>query len=482
MAIFWGRRRYKMSVIKFIKSVREGSIDVVKNTERAIADAKKINDEYNYFNAFDETALEQAKAVDKKVRKGTAGKLAGVLISVKDCVCVKGVESTAGSAILKGYTPLFDATVIEKCRAEDAIILGKTSQDEFGFGGFNTNVGVGYKVPLNPLDKTKVCGGSSGGAGGITQKANFAHLAIAESTGGSIVNPAAFCDVVGICPTYGRVSRYGLIDYANSLDKIGAMAKNSQDAALLLEIISGHDKKDSTSAETKLENLKLGKGIKGLKIGIIKEAFAEGVDPRIADRVRDAVKNLESKGAETVSVSLPVTFKYGIPTYYILAMCEASTNLAKYCGMRYGAQKELRGTFNEYFSSLRTEFFGTEAKRRILLGTFARMAGYRDAYYLKAASVRTKIIQEYQTAFKQCDVLATPTMPILPPAFEDLKKLTPLQEYMMDILTVGPNLAGLPHISIPCAKVKDLPVGLQLIGNHFEEFELLEAANSYEQK
>ncbi len=471
-----------MSVVNFVRAVKEGSIDVLKTVETAIADAKKINDEYHYFNAFDETAIEQARIVDKKVRKGAAGKLAGVLISVKDCVCVKGVRSSAGSAILKDYTPLFDATAVEKCRKQDAIIIGKTAQDEFGFGGFSTNVGNGFKIPLNPIDKSRVCGGSSGGAAGLVQKANFAHLAIAQSTGGSIVNPAAFCGVVGLCPTYGRVSRYGLIDYANSLDKIGTIAKNVSDAALLLEVISGNDLKDSTSSKNSFHAIEFKNNVRDLKIGIVKEAFGEGVEPRIADRVRAAIKSLEDKGAQIVSISLPTTFQYGISAYYILAMCEASTNLAKYCGLRYGANSELKGKFDEYFSAIRTQNFGVEAKRRILLGTFARMAGYRDAYYIKAAKARTKIIQEYKSAFKQCDVLATPTMPILPPTFEEINELTPLQNYMADILTVGPNLAGLPHISIPCDKIKDLPVGLQLIGNHFEELELLEVARAYEQK
>jgi len=471
-----------MSVIKFVKSVKEGSIDVVKNAEKAVLESKKINSEYNYFNAFDETALAQAMIVDKKVRKGIAGKLAGVIISVKDCICVKGVESTAGSAVLKGYRPLFDAAAVEKCRAEDAIIIGKTAQDEFGFGGFNVNIGNGFKIPLNPLDKSRSCGGSSGGAAGITQKASFPHLAIAESTGGSIVNPAAFCGVVGLCPTYGRVSRYGLIDYANSLDKIGTMAKSCADAGLLLSVISGHDEKDSTSSNNKLQYFEFKNSVKGMKIGIVKEAFGEGVDSRIVDRVSDAIRKFEDKGAETVSVSLPTTFKYGIPTYYILAMCEASTNLAKYCGMRYGAHSELKGMFNQYFSAVRTKNFGAEAKRRILLGTFARMAGYRDAYYIKAAQARTRIIEEYKQAFKQCDVLAAPTMPILPPTFEEISKLTPLQNYMADILTVGPNLAGLPHLSLPCGKINDFSAGLQLIGNHFEELELLEVGNAYEQK
>ena len=402
------------------------------------------------------------------------------MISAKDNICVKGVETTASSAILKNYKPLFDATVIRKCKAEGAIILAKTVQDEFGFGGFSTNIGIGYARPANPFDKKRTTGGSSGGAAGITQKATFPHIALAESTGGSIANPSSFCGTIGITPTYGRVSRYGLIDYANSLDKIGTIAKDVHDAALLLEIISGEDKKDSTSL--KLPELQLNEtpnAVQGLRIGIVKEAFNEGLHNGVRKAVMNAIYALEQKGARRIEVSLPKTAKYGVAAYYTLALSEASTNLAKYCGLRYGAAETITGKYNEYFSRIRNNNFGEEAKRRILLGTFARMAGYRDAFYTKAAQVRTQIIEEYANAFNQADVLITPTMPIIAPTFEEIKNLTPIQNYAMDILTVGPNLAGIPHISVPCGTCENMPVGLMITGPHFGEQKIIQVAKAH---
>lgn len=466
-------------ITQFVKDALAGKIDLVAHTEKALEEAEKINDEYRYVTAW-AAAVERAKELQEQVKNGTAhGRLFGVLISVKDNICVKGVESTASSAILKTYKPVFNATVIQKCLDEGAIILGKTVQDEFGFGGFAVNVGKGYEKPLNPIDKKRATGGSSGGAAGLTKKATFPHLALSESTGGSIVDPASFCGVVGICPTYGRVSRYGLIDYANSLDKIGTMALTVEDAALLLEIISGRDMQDSTSVDLPAPNLDMPGAVNGLKIGIVKEAFAEGVDNNVRKAVMEAIYKLEQKGARRIEISLPISMKYGLAAYYTLAMTEASTNLAKYCGLRYGASDQLTGTYNEYFSRVRTNNFGEEAKRRLLLGTFARMAGYRDAFYNKAAQVRTKIIQEYEAAFKQVDVLITPTMPIVAPTFEEIKKLTPLQNYAMDILTVAPNLAGLPHITIPCGESNGLPIGMMITGPHFAEQKIIQVAKAH---
>ncbi len=468
-------------ITKFVKEALAGKIDLVAHTEKALEEAEQINKEYRYVTAW-AAAVERAKELQEQVKNGTAhGRLFGVLISVKDNICVKGVESTASSAILKTYKPVFNATVIQKCLDEGAIILGKTVQDEFGFGGFAVNVGKGYEKPLNPIDKKRATGGSSGGAAGLTKKATFPHLALSESTGGSIVDPASFCGVVGICPTYGRVSRYGLIDYANSLDKIGTMALTVDDAALLLEIISGRDMHDSTSADLPAPKLDMPGAVNGLKIGIVKEAFAEGVDNNVRKAVMEAIYKLEQKGARRIEISLPISMKYGLAAYYTLAMTEASTNLAKYCGLRYGASDQLTGTYNEYFSRVRTNNFGEEAKRRLLLGTFARMAGYRDAFYNKAAQVRTKIIQEYAAAFKQVDVLITPTMPIVAPTFEEIKKLTPLQNYAMDILTVAPNLAGLPHITIPCGESNGLPIGMMITGPHFAEQKIIQVAKAHGQ-
>jgi aspartyl-tRNA(Asn)/glutamyl-tRNA(Gln) amidotransferase subunit A len=379
--------------------------------------------------------------------------------------------------------PVFDATVIQKIKKQGAIIIGKTAQDAFGFGSFSTNVGKDMKIPLNPFDKQRACGGSSGGAAGFTQKSPFKHIALGQSTGGSIVCPASFCGVVGLCPTYGRVSRYGLMDYANSLDKIGPIAKTVEEAALMLEIIAGFDEKESTTikAEVPIYTNFLKKDIKGMKIGIIKQAFEKGIDEEVKNKVEEGIKQLEKQGAKAEKISLPLTEKYGIAAYYLLAMCEASTNLAKFCGMRYGASEEIKGNFNEYFSKVRSDYFNDESKRRIIIGTFARMAGYRDAYYIKAAKVRTKITEEYKKAFEKFDLLLSPTMPFVAPKFKEIEKLTPLKSYMADILTVGPNLAGLPHISIPVGFNKDkMPIGLMLIADHLKEEKLIQAGNKVE--
>ena len=433
--------------------------------EKIIQELKKINKDYNFLT----------KIIDNPEKEGK-GKLDNIYFSIKDCICVKDVDSTASSAILKGYKPVYDATVVKKIKENGGIIIGKTVQDEFGFGGFSINVGKGFDIPLNPFDKKHSCGGSSGGAAGLTQKATFRHVAIAESTGGSIVDPACFCGVIGLCPTYGRISRYGVMDYGSSLDKIGVMAKNMEDIALSMEVLSGQDTQDSTSLNEKVPNFQsfLKKDIKGIKIGIIKETLAEGCDKKVKEVIEKQIESLKKKGAKIEFVSLPFTQKYSLPTYYILALCEASTNLARYCGMRYGAEEKLEGNFNEYFSKVRSEFFGDEAKRRIILGTFARMSGYRDAYYIKAAKVRTKIIKEYKELFKKYDLLLSPTMPIVAPKILDIEKLTPLQNYMMDIMTAGPNLAGLPHISVPAGFIDNLPVGLMLIADHLEEGKLIQ--------
>lgn len=433
-----------------------------------------------------EEILEKARKIQEKFSpfitiaekvEFNKGKLSGIAISVKDNICTKGMRTTAGSKILENYVPPFDATVVEKCKKEGAFIIGKTAMDEFGFGTFSLNCAFG--VPKNPYDVDRSCGGSSGGAACLASASDFPHIAIAESTGGSISCPASFCGVVGLTPTYGRVSRWGLIDYANSLDKIGCIGKSVKDVALLLSIISGPDKYDSTVLNLPPEDFTkyLIEDVKDVKIGIPKEYFE--VDEKIAKVVWNAIKILESHGAKYEEISLPHT-KYALYSYYIIAMAEASTNLAKFCGMRYGLELELKGNFDEYFSKVREKGFGEEAKRRIILGTFARMAGFRDAYYLKALKVRTRIIQEFKLAFKKFDVLIAPTMPIVAPKFEEIEKLSPIEQYMMDILTVGPNLAGIPHISIPCGFVNGLPVGMHIMADHLQERKAIRVAYTFE--
>lgn len=451
-----------MNAPEFVEQARKKEIDIVEHTHRVIEKIEKINKNYHYFNTISkELAIEQAN----KIAKNPKGKLCGLPVSVKDCICVKGIETTAGSKILKGYKPVFNATAVEKAIKEGAIIIGKTSQDEFGFGSFSVNVGVDFEMPRNPFDIERCTGGSSGGSAGVTQMADFPHISIAESTGGSIACPASFCGVAGITPTYGLVSRYGLIDYASSLDKIGAMAKTASECKLMLGVIKGKDPKDATSIEAEERE----SAVK--KVAIIKEALE--VDEKIKDMV---LKALDSKGIKYDIISLPLTAKYANACYYILATSEASTNLAKFCGFKYGAEFSLEDTYNAHFTKARSACFGKEAKRRIILGTFARMAGFRDAFYLKAAKVRTMIISEYKQAFSQYDALVSPTMPVLAPRFDELSKLTPLQSYMMDVLTVGPNLAGLPHLNINIGFSNRLPVGMMITADHFCEGKLFEMA------
>ncbi|MBI1935479.1 Asp-tRNA(Asn)/Glu-tRNA(Gln) amidotransferase subunit GatA [Candidatus Woesearchaeota archaeon] len=476
-----------MNINEFIRQVKNGEIDIVKHTQKIIEQCKKINEEHNYFNTISaELALEQAKEIKKLLKskdKSIKGKkLLGVAVSVKDSICVKNVESTAGSKILKGYEPLFNATVIEKIIGEGGIIIGKTAQDEFGFGSFSVNVGLGFKIPKNPIDKERTCGGSSGGAAGLAKAADFPHIALGESTGGSIAEPASFCDVFGLCPTYGRNSRYGLIDFGNSLDKIGPVGKTCYETALLQEVIEGYDRNDSTSLNAKNGNYNtfLKKSLKGMKIGIIKESFGEGVAPEVEKNVRKGIDKMKEEGIKAEEISLEMPIKYGLAVYYMIATSEASTNLAKYCGMRYGAIEKLEGSFNEYFTKVRSSSFGAEAKRRIIMGTFARMSGFRDAYYIKAAKVRTLIINEYKKTFKKFDALASPAVPVLPPKFSDIEKMSPLQNYMLDIMLVSPNVAGLPHLSVPVGYEKGLPVGMLLTGDHLQEGKLLQLGNVFE--
>jgi len=438
-----------MNLTEYIEGVKSGKISVVKTIGRVLNEAKNSPGHFTVITK--QYALSRAEKIEKKPE----GRLAGVPVSIKDCICVKNVESTAGSEILKDYRPPFNATVVDKLEKEGAIIIGKTSQDEFGFGSFSTNT---KKIPKNPLDLSRSCGGSSGGAAGFTSYTSQPHLAIAESTGGSIANPASFCGVSGLTPTYGLVSRYGLIDYANSLDKIGTIAKSVKDAFLGLNVIAGYDKKDSTSLNKNLDKEK-----KVKSIAIIKESLE--VDKEIKDLIL-------GKFPKADIISLPNVKKYSIPSYYLIALSEASTNLSKYCGLRYGASETLKGNFDEYFTSVRSKYFSDESKRRIILGTFARMSGFRDAFYLKAMKVRTLIINDYQKAFKKYDILVSPTMPIIAPKFEEIKKLTPLENYMMDILTVGPNLAGLPHLSLNSGFKEKMPVGIMLISNYLQENKL----------
>ncbi len=470
------------NISEFVKEVKRGNISPVEHTEKILEEAEKSNSQFHHFNLIaKKSALQQAKEIDAGIKTGQhKGKLLGVPISVKDCICVKDFESRAGSKILSGYLPLFDATVIAKAKKEGAIIIGKTAQDEFGFGTFSNNVGLDFETPLNPLDSKRCCGGSSGGSAGFTALTSLTHASIGQSTGGSIAAPASFCGVAGLTPTYGRVSRFGLIDYANSLDKIGSMGKTISDAALLLEAISGYDMNDSTSLKAETQDLGNAKASNDFRIGIVKEFF-KGCEEKVQKECMKAIDKLEGEGSTVEEISLPLNAKYGIAAYYLASTTEASTNLARFCGMRYGLHEKLEGDFNEYFSKVRSHGFGTEAKRRILLGTFARMSGFRDAYYLKAMKVRTKLIKEFKQAFETVDVLVNPTMPIIAPTFGEIKKLSPLEEYAMDLCTVPANLAGLPHASVKVGEHKGMPVGLMITADHLQEKKMVQAALAVEE-
>ncbi len=470
-----------LSLKQFVAEVKKGNISIVEHTEKILAEAEQSNQTYRYFNLIArDSALKQAKEIEAGIKTGRhKGKLLGVPISVKDCICVKGIESRAGSHILSGYTPLFSATAIEKAKAEGAITIGKTAQDEFGFGTFCNNVGIGFARPLNPRDRKRCCGGSSGGSAGFAALSKLTHTSIGQSTGGSIACPASFCGVVGLTPTYGLVSRYGLIDYANSLDKIGSLGKTVEDAALLLEVISGYDVNDSTSLSEEMDELGSVNPSNDLRVGIVKELF-KGCDKPVQKECRKAIDKLEKEGATVEEISLPLNAKFGIAAYYLVSTAEASTNLAKFCGMRYGLHERLEGNFNEYFTKVRSKGFGEEAKRRILLGTFARMAGFRDAYYLKAMKVRTKLIKEFKQAFANIDVLLNPTMPIVAPTFREIEKLSPMQQYAMDLCTVPANLAGLPHASVPIGIHEKMPVGLMITADHLQERKMVQAALAVE--
>ncbi len=456
---------YKISVREFLEN---RNMDLEDFYSVFFSGLKRINRKLNLF-----------VVMEKPGRASASGMLSGLPVSVKDCICVKGMQSAAGSRILEGYRPPFDATAVRRVKDSGGVIIGKTNQDEFGFGTFSVNSGFG--IPKNPIDPSRTCGGSSGGAAGTAAALEYPHIALAESTGGSISCPASFCGVVGLTPTYGLVSRYGLIDYANSLDKIGAIGKRVYDVALMLSVIAGHDSRDFTSLDIKPEKYlnSLDAGVKGMRIGVPKEYFGEGVEKAVAECVWKGIKELENSGVVYEEISLPCT-EHAIPVYYIIAAAEASTNLAKFCGMRYGASEPVSGSFNEYFSKVRSKYFGEEAKRRILLGTYARMAGYRDQYYLKAMKARTLIINEFKKAFKKFDALVAPTMPVIAPKFSEIKRMEPLQQYMMDILTVAPNLAGIPMLSVPCGKVKGMPVGMHIMGNYLEEKKILRIGKAAE--
>jgi aspartyl-tRNA(Asn)/glutamyl-tRNA(Gln) amidotransferase subunit A len=426
-----------------------------------------------------ERALAKAAEIDRLAEKGEKlPPLAGVPVGIKDVMVTRGVRTTAGSKILGNYIPPYDCTAVARLEAAGAVVLGKLNCDEFAMGSSNEN--SAFKPVHNPRDLSRVPGGSSGGSAAAVA-ADMAVATLGSDTGGSIRQPASFCGVVGLKPTYGRVSRYGLIAFASSLDHIGPFAKSAKDAALMLRTIAGRDPMDSTSAELPVPDYvsELDKPVKGLKIGVAKEYFGEGLEPETRSAVEAGVQKLASLGCEVVNVSLPHT-KYAIPAYYLVATAEASSNLARFDGVRYGFRVKGARSLSEMYRRTRDEGFGAEVKRRIMLGTYALSAGYYDAYYLKAQRVRTLLTRDFEEAFKKVDVIVGPTSPT--PAFKLGEKVDdPLAMYLADIYTVTANLAGIPGISIPVGVSKEkLPIGMQIFGKHFDEATILRVANAYE--
>jgi aspartyl-tRNA(Asn)/glutamyl-tRNA(Gln) amidotransferase subunit A len=424
-------------------------------------------------------ALEAARRVDAKLAQGEEiGLLEGVPIAIKDNLCTKGIPTTCGSQILGNFVPPYESTVTAKLHSQGAIMVGKTNLDEFAMGSSTEN--SGYQVTANPWDISRVPGGSSGGSAAAVA-AQECIVALGSDTGGSIRQPASFCGVVGLKPTYGLVSRYGLVAYASSLDQIGPFARSVEDAAILLSAIAGNDPQDSTSLNVTIADYTqyLQKDIKGLKIGLIKETLGTGLSSEVSQSLQEAIKQLESLGAEVIEVSCP-RFRYGLAAYYIIAPSEASANLARYDAVRYGLREEADSLLSMYRQT-RSHGLGDEVKRRIMIGTYTLSAGYYDAYYLKAQKVRTLIKEDFENALSQVDVLISPTSPTT--AFKVGEKTTdPLSMYLSDLMTIPVNLAGLPAISVPCGfDSLGLPIGLQIISNALREDLLFQVAHAYEQ-
>jgi len=428
-----------------------------------------------------EHALAKAAEIDALATKGDKlPPLAGVPVGIKDVMTTRNLRTTAGSKILGNYIPPYDCTAVARMEAAGAVVLGKLNCDEFAMGSSNEN--SAWHVVHNPRDLNRVPGGSSGGSAAAVA-ADMAVATLGSDTGGSIRQPASFCGVVGLMPTYGRVSRYGLIAFASSLDRIGPLTKTVKDAAIVLGTIAGRDPMDATSADVPVPDYvaALQKPVRGLKLGVAKEYFGEGLDSEVRQSVEAAIQKLAALGCEIIPISLPHT-EYAIPTYYILATAEASSNLARFDGVRYGYRARDTRTLSEMYRRTRDQGFGTEVKRRIMLGTYALSAGYYDAYYLKAQKVRTLLAGDFEKAFKQVDAIVTPTCPTA--AFKLGEKVNdPLSMYLADIFTVTADLAGIPGISVPCGETKEnLPIGLQILGKHFDESTILRVAYTYEQE
>jgi aspartyl-tRNA(Asn)/glutamyl-tRNA(Gln) amidotransferase subunit A len=471
---------YTLTVHELREKLRRGEVSAREATQSLLDRIQAIDGKltaYLWLNA--EDALAQADAVDRSGIAKNGKLLGGVPIAIKDVINVDGQPCTCASKILKGHTSVYDAFVVQRLRQAGAVLLGRTNMDEFAMGSSTENSSWG--ITRNPWDLERIPGGSSGGSAAAVA-ADEAFAALGSDTGGSIRQPASLCGCVGLKPTYGRVSRYGLVAFASSLDQIGPFTKSVADTALMLRVLAGHDQNDSTSVPQGVPDytVALGKGVKGLRIGLPKEYFIEGMDREVEGAVRAAIQKLQGLGAEIVEISLPHT-DYAVAVYYLIATAEASANLARFDGVRYGARVTGEDVIDMY-GNTRGAGFGPEVKRRIILGTYALSAGYYDAYYLRAQKVRTLIRQDFEKAFEKCDVIVTPTSPEV--AFRIGEKTDdPLKMYLSDIFTISVNLAGICGVSIPCGFTTSprLPIGLQVLGKPFDEETILRVAHTYEQ-
>lgn len=472
------KKIYEMTAKELHQSFLAGEYSAVEIVEAFFQRIDSVESKINSFVSLrKERVLEEARKLDEKKASGKSlGSLAGVVVAIKDNMLFQGEKSTASSKILENYEGIYDATVVAKLKAADALIVGSTNMDEFAMGG--TTKTSYHKMTANPYDITRVPGGSSGGAASSIAAQQVA-ISLGSDTGGSIRQPASFCGVVGLKPTYGRVSRYGLMAFASSLDQIGPLAKNVEDIAYAMNVLAGIDDYDATVEEVEVPDYTtfLGKDIRGMKIGVPKEYFIEGIRKEVKEVVLKAIDTLKSLGAEIVEISLPHT-KYAVPTYYVLAPAEASSNLARFDGVRYGYRSEASNNIEDLYVNSRTEGFGDEVKRRIMIGTYVLSAGFYDAYFKKAQKVRRLIQEDFFKAFEMVDVIVTPVAPS--PAFQLSEQKTPIELYLEDIFTIPANLAGIPGLSVPAGMTGELPVGIQFLGKAFHEGELLQVGSAFE--
>jgi len=470
----------RLTISSLHRRIAYGEIKAADVCRAALDRIERLTELNAFITVIAEDAIARAEKIDRAVEQGKQlPPLAGAVIAVKDNMVMRGVRTTAGSRILFNYKPPYTATAVERLQAAGAVIVGKTNLDEFAMGSSTEN--SAYGPVKNPWDTTRVPGGSSGGSA-VAVAAGMAMGALGSDTGGSVRQPASLSGVVGLKPTYGRVSRYGLIAFGSSLDQIGPFANSVEDVARILSVIAGRDLNDSTSSEVAVDDYvsALAGEVRGLRVGVPREYYGTGLDAEVNEKIETAIKKLEGLGAEIIDISLPHT-EYAVPVYYLIATAEASSNLARYDGVRFGFRAEEAATLKAMYSRTREQGFGAEVKRRIMLGTYALSAGYYDQYYGKAQKVRTLIERDFRDAFARCDVIATPTSPT--PAFKLGEKTDdPLEMYLSDIYTITANLAGVPGLSLPCGlSSSGLPIGIQLIGKQFDEARLLRAAHNLEQ-